>query len=154
MAHKFLLRMDHGGRLQTDFPADSAGLHVIDADQRGQAWFFIGYPIAFLAHLHLATGEGSVLSDALRYLDFARHCGERLIAEHFAHKVAWGAAELARASRTPEHLALSTQIAGRLIAAQDGSGSWMADQAICTRIDQSAEVAIWLLEICGCIQRA
>ena len=154
IGHRFLLRMAQGGRLQTDFPAEAAGLHVIDADQPGQAWFFIGYPMAFLARLYLATGESGFLSGAVRYFDFARRCGERLIAEHFAHKVAWGAAELGRASGDPEHLALSVQIADRLLAAQDASGSWLADQAECTRFDQSAEVAIWLLEICGRAWRA
>jgi hypothetical protein len=154
IGHRFLLRMAHGGQLQTDFPAEAAGLHVIDAEQPGQAWFFIGYPIAFLARLSLATGDLGFLSSASRYFDFARRCGERLVAEHFAHKVAWGAAELGRASGDPEHLALSARIAERLIAAQDASGSWLADQPPCTRFDQSAEVAIWLLEICARAARA
>jgi hypothetical protein len=149
--HRFLLRMEHGGRLHTDYPAEAAGLHVIHADQPGQAWFFIGYPMAFLARLYLATGERDFLSGASRYFDFARRCGKPLIAEHFAHKVAWGAAELGRASGNPEHLALSAKVVDRLMAAQDASGSWLADQAVCTRFDQSAEVAIWLLEICGCV---
>jgi hypothetical protein len=147
--HRFFLRVERGGGLQTDFPAAAAGLHTINADQQGQAWFFIGYPMAFLARLYLATGDPEFLSGAVRYFDFARRCGERLVAEHFAHKVAWGAAELGRASGSPEHLALSAQIADRLIAAQDAGGSWLADQAACTRFDQSAEVAIWLLEISG-----
>jgi hypothetical protein len=34
-----------------------------------------------------------------------------------------------------------------LVAAQDSDGTWMADQPHHTRVDQSAEVAIWLLEI-------
>jgi hypothetical protein len=71
------------------------------------------------------------------------------LAEHFAHKVAWGSAELGRATGNVEHLPLSARIAERLIAAQDASGSWLADQLPCARFDQSAEVAIWLLEICG-----
>ena len=152
--HRFLLRMAQGGRLQTDFPAEAAGLHVIDGNQPGQAWFFIGYPMAFLAGLSLATGDRGFLFSASRYFDFAHRCGERLVAEHFAHKVAWGAAELGRVTGDPEHLALSARIAERLIAAQDASGSWLADQAPCTRFDQSAEVAIWLLEICGRARRA
>lgn len=150
---RFLLRMGRGARLQTDFPAEAAGLHVVDPEQAGQAWFFIGYPIAFLARLSLATGDPGFLSGASRYFDFARRCGERLVAEHFAHKVAWGAAELGRVTGDPEHLALSARIAERLIAAQDASGSWLADQVSCTRFDQSAEVVIWLLEICGRARR-
>ena len=33
------------------------GLHVVAADQPGQAWFFIGYPMTFLAHLYRADGD-------------------------------------------------------------------------------------------------
>jgi hypothetical protein len=60
---------------------------------------------------------------------------------------AWGAAGLARVSGNPDHGALSRRIAERLIAAQGENGSWMPDQPMHTQLDQSAEVAIWLLEI-------
>lgn len=144
---RFFLRMAGSGALQTDFPAKAAGPHVIAADQPGQAWFFIGYPMAFLARLYRATGESTHLSTARGYLDFARRCGPHLVGEHFGHKVAWGAAELAGATGDPEPRALSAKIARNLIAAQERDGGWMAGQPIHTRLDQSAEVAIWLLEI-------
>ena len=54
---RFFLRMTGAGLLETEFPADAAGLHVIAAGQPGQAWFFIGYPMAFLTRLFRATGE-------------------------------------------------------------------------------------------------
>jgi hypothetical protein len=153
IGHRFLLRMALGGGLQTDFPAEAAGLHMIDAEQPGQAWFFIGYPIASLARLALATGDRGFLFSASRYFDFAHRRGERLVAEHFARKVARGAAELGPVTGDPEHLALSARIAQRLIAARDASGSWLADQARCARFDRSAEVATWLLEIDGLTRR-
>jgi hypothetical protein len=87
---RFYLRMSRSGELQTEFPAEIAGLSVIDAGQTGQAWFFIGYPMAFLARLYLMTGAQSFLRSACRYFDFAHRCGEHLVNEHFAHKVAWG----------------------------------------------------------------
>jgi hypothetical protein len=144
---RFFLRMVEPGAVQTDFPAEAAGLHVIAADQPGQAWFFIGYPMAFLAHLYRATGESEHLSTARGYLEFAGRCAPHLVGEHFAHKVAWGAAELASVTGDAAPRALSTEIAGHLIAAQETDGGWMAGQPVHTRLDQSAEVAIWLLEI-------
>jgi len=143
----FFLRMTGAGGLQTDFPAEAAGLHVIVADQPGQAWFFIGYPMAFLARLYRATGDSEHLSTAQGYFDFAQRCAPHMVGEHFAHKVAWGAAELARATGEIAPRALSAEILGYLIAAQDSDGTWMADQSMHTCFDQSAEVAIWLLEI-------
>ncbi|MGA7980009.1 MAG: hypothetical protein WCA32_07245 [Chromatiaceae bacterium] len=61
---RFYLRMSRSGELQTEFPAEIAGLSVIDAGQTGQAWFFIGYPIAFLARLYLVTRAQRFLKSA------------------------------------------------------------------------------------------
>jgi len=141
------LRIAGDGRLQTDFPSELAGLHVIAAHQPGQAWFFAGYPIAFLARLHRATGEAGHLGSAEGFLEFVERCAPRMTSEHFAHKVAWGAAELAALTGNEAARRLRTDIAGNLVAAQDGEGTWMADQPLHTRVDQSAEVAIWLLEV-------
>jgi len=81
--------------LQTDFPPEAAGLHVIAADLPGQTWFFIGYPMAFLTRLYMATGEPHHLLTARGYFGFAQRCAPHMIGEHPAHKVGWGAAELA-----------------------------------------------------------
>jgi hypothetical protein len=143
----FFLRMTGAGMLQTDFPAETAGLHVIAADQPGQAWFFIGYPMAFLTRLFRVTGEPQDLASARGYFDFAERCASCMLGEHFAHKVAWGAAELARVTGDAAPRALGAEITKNLIAAQDRHGSWMGNQPSHTRLDQSAEVAIWLLEI-------
>jgi hypothetical protein len=95
------------------------------------------------------TGTQTFLRSGCSYFGFARRCGDHLVNEHFAHKVAWGAAELARATGNPDHLGLSTRITERLIVAQAANGTWMSGQPMHTRLDQSTEVAIWLLEICG-----
>jgi hypothetical protein len=144
---RFFLRMNGAGILKTDFPAEAEGLHVIIAEQPGQAWFFIGYPTAFLTRLFRATGEPQVLDTARGYFEFARRCSSCMIGEHFAHKVAWGAAELASVTGDASHWALGAEITRKLIATQDREGIWMGDQPPHTRLDQSAEVAIWLLEI-------
>ena len=144
---RFYLRMTGAGALRTDFPAQAAGLHVVAADQPGQAWFFIGYPMAFLSRLYRANGDPACLETARGYFAFAERAAPHLVAEHFAHKVAWGAMELAAVTGEAAPRRLSDAIARHLIAAQDSSGTWMADQPAYTRFDQSAEVAIWLLTI-------
>jgi len=146
---RFYLRIAGSGKVQTDFPAEAAGLHLIAADQPGQAWFFIGYPIALLARLYRATGETEYLAIAQGYFAFVERCAPCMLTEHFAHKVAWGAAELAYATHDEAAHRLSAEIARHLVAAQNSDGTWMADQPMHTRVDQSAEVAIWLLEIAG-----
>jgi hypothetical protein len=144
---RLFLRMTGDAKLQTEFPAEAAGLHVVEAAQPAQAWFFVGYPMAFLARLFRATGEQQHLDAARGYFDFARRGAPRMVGEHFAHKVAWGAAELASLTGDAAHWRLAAEISERLIAAQDPDGVWMADQPAHTRMDQSAEVATWLLEI-------
>lgn len=144
---RFYLRMAEDGTLQTEFPREAAGLYMVAADQPGQAWFFIGYPMAFLSRIYRATGEARHLAAAREYFAFAQRCTPNLFAEHFAHKVAWGSAELASVTGDPAPRALSAEIARHLVAAQDADGTWMSDQPLHTQVDQSAEVAIWFLEI-------
>jgi hypothetical protein len=144
---RFFLRMAGAGLLEIDFPEAAAGLHVIAAEQPGQAWFFIGYPMAFLTRLFRATGDPEDLETARGYFDFARRCAPRMLGEHFAHKVAWGAVELASVTGDASHWALGAQISKKLIEAQDHDGLWMGNQPPHTHLDQSTEVAIWLLEI-------
>ncbi|MGB5834668.1 MAG: hypothetical protein WBG92_22140 [Thiohalocapsa sp.] len=46
-----------------------------------------------------------------------------------------------------QHWAVVNEILPHLIAAQTTDSAWVAGQVMHTRVDQSAEVAIWLLEI-------
>jgi hypothetical protein len=144
---RFFLRMNARGELQTEYDEDAAGLHVIETHQPGQAWFFIGYPMAFLARLYQASGDTGYLAAARGYFAFSTRCADNMVGEHFAHKVAWGAAELARASGDATPRELSDAIVRQLLAKQGDDGTWMRHQPLHTRVDQSAEVAIWLLEI-------
>ncbi|MEB3166063.1 MAG: hypothetical protein VKO65_05260 [Cyanobacteriota bacterium] len=144
---RLFLRMTGDQQLVSEFPDETAPLYVVDAHRPGQAWFFIGYPIAFLCRLHQATGEPEALKAARAYGAFAEACRPRMVAEHFAHKVAWGAAELAAATGEASPRSLCEDIVGHLLMAQGESGDWMGEAPLSTRLDQSAEVAIWLLEI-------
>jgi hypothetical protein len=141
-----LLRMDQGGELIADFTQEQAFVHKVLARGQGQGWFFVGYPIAFLGLLYRATGRAEALDGARAYLEFALRC-PGLPDEHFAHKVAWGASIVGEITREPRYLALCEAIARQLIANQAEDGLWLPDQAPQVRYDQSAEVALWLLEI-------
>ncbi|MGK4006204.1 hypothetical protein WMF31_26530 [Sorangium sp. So ce1036] len=143
---RLYLRRSKGGDLVTSYPPEQAALHVVEARRPGQAWFFVGYPIAFLTQLYRATGRRRYLRGARRYVKFARRCGA-LPSEHFGHKVGWGSALFARASGSPGARRLAAAVATNLLAAQAADGGWLPDAPLVNRLDQSAEVAQWLLEI-------
>jgi hypothetical protein len=107
----------------------------------------IGYPIAFLAKLYEATAEKVYLKAARDYLDFALSCDDNLRSSPTSHKVAWGAAVLARITSDPHCTELAVTIADHLLAIQDPSGAWLVDQPAHTTFDQTAEISIWLQEI-------
>ncbi|MEX1323772.1 MAG: hypothetical protein AB1Z21_06190, partial [Synechococcaceae cyanobacterium] len=109
-ASRLYLRMTPEGQLKTEFPLEAAPLHCVEAGAPGQAWFFLGYPMAFLCRLHQATGEAAPLPTARGYGAFAEACAPRMVAEPFAHKVAWGCAELAAATGEAAPRALSEAI--------------------------------------------
>lgn len=141
------LRLTPEGKLITDFPADAAIFFVVSAKQPHQAYFMIGYPIAFLGKLYQATGEARYLNTARDYLDFALTCHDNIRSFHFSHKVAWGAAIIANLTKETKYLELATDIADYLLSIQESSGAWLTDQPAHTSFDQTAEIAIWLKEI-------
>ena len=143
----FYLRMNDTGDLITDYAEDTAIFHHVSVLQPNQAYFMIGYPIAFLAKLFLATENTAYLDTASRYLDFAMCCHESIVSFHFSHKVAWGAAIVAGLTRKAEYFNFSKSIVEYLLSIQDGSGGWLQDQPPDISFDQTAEIAIWLREI-------
>lgn len=126
---------------------DTSLLHVVRPDVPDQAYFMLGYPMAFLAKLHQVTGAPDALAAARGYAEFAFSCGENLVNSLQAHKVAWGAAVLARTTGERRYAALATAIADNLMAKQAADGSWSPDKPAINHFDDTAEVALWLLEI-------
>lgn len=149
----FCLRIDDGGELVTDFAQEAAMFHRVSAVEPQQAYFMIGYPIAFLGKLHMATGASGYLEAATRYLDFAMGCHESIRAFHFSHKVAWGAAVVAGLTGEAAYSEFSRSIADYLLSIQDASGAWLKDEPAHTAYDQTAEIAIWLREIASELAR-
>ena len=143
----FYLRMNDGGELLTDFAQEAALFHRVSAVEPQQAYFMIGYPIAFLGKLHMATGVSGFLEAATRYLAFAMGCHESIRTFHFSHKVAWGAAVVAGLTGEATFSEFSRSIADYLLSIQDASGAWLKDEPAHTAYDQTAEIAIWLREL-------
>jgi hypothetical protein len=146
-AARVLLRMDGRGELVREFEPERAVTHQIEAQAGGQAWFALGYPVAFLGLLHRVTTSGEALRAARGYLEFAQAC-PTLPDEAPAHAVAWGAALLGEIAQSPRYFDMSVAIARNLIAAQGAGGLWgEAELEPPTCFDLSAETALWLLEI-------
>jgi hypothetical protein len=143
----FYLRISHDSQIITDFPADSALFFVVNSEQPNQAYFMLGYPIAFLGKLYQATGELLFLETAKNYLDDALCCENNIRTFYFSHKVAWGAAIIANLTQDKQYLELATDIADYLVSIQDKSGGWLLDEAPYISFDQTAEIALWLREI-------
>ena len=130
--------------------------HLVNRTEPDQAYFMLGYPIAFLARLAELTGDRGNLRTAHDYLDFALSCEGNLRTSPLSHKVAWGAAVLGRVAQAPQSLALALaeQITTFLLEIQDASGAWLPAEPPHTTFDQTAEIAIWLQEIAVELARA
>lgn len=145
----FDLRLDGEGNLISAFPAEAAMFYRVSATLPQQAYFMIGYPMAFLGKLYQATGDDAHLATARHYLDFALSCGDAIRRCHYSHKVAWGAAVLAKLCADEKAAELALSIARYLLDAQGPNGMWLPDEPPLVSLDQTAEVAIWLREIAG-----
>ena len=124
-------------------------LAVLRSAEPQQAYFMVGYPIAYLALLYQASGEQSFLTGASRYLDFAARCSG-VESFHFSHKVAWGATLYAGITGDERAKTLSGAIVTHLLSLQSSDGGWHPEQPLTFRLDQTAEIALWLTEIAAC----
>ena len=145
----FYLRMNDSGHLVTEYSGDAALFHKVSSLEPDQAYFMIGYPIAFLGKLYMAGGTSEYLDTAVRYLDFAMGCHSSIRAFHFSHKVAWGAAIVAGLTKEAKYTDFAESIVDYLLSIQDASGAWLKSEPAHTSFDQTAEIAIWLREIDG-----
>jgi hypothetical protein len=149
---RLLLRMDAAGEFIVDWPAEAASVHVVDSSKPDQAWFFIGYPIAFLVMLANATGNSANLArahlaTAKAFAGFADRCRDALIDDHHAHAVAWGLGLLTKVSGEAKHRELAHAIAQRMIERQSDAGTWFDASPDLERVDRSVEAALCLFEL-------
>lgn len=143
---RFYLRIDDNESLLTKFSEKIELFFNVSATQPNQAYFMIGYPIAFLGILYRATGDDICLKTGQKYLEFASKCSG-IDSFHFSHKVAWGAAIIANLTKDIEDAKISTNIADYLLSIQAEDGAWFKDEPAYISFDQTAEIAIWLREI-------
>lgn len=143
----FYLRLDNNGELINNYAIEQEIFYQVSAVKPLQAYFMIGYPIAFLGKLYQASNEDSYLDGARKYLDFALGCHENIKEFHFSHKVAWGAAILANLTKETKYLDFTKSIVDYLLSIQDTRGAWLTDEPPHVCFDQTAEIAIWLREI-------
>ena len=145
----FYLRLRDDGELITDFADESSMFFLVSATQPNQAYFMLGYPIAFLGKLSAATNDSQYVETAKAYLEFLLGCKGNLRTFHYSHKVAWGAAILENITKDNRYAELARNIADYLAQTQSQDGRWLQDEPASTFFDQTAEIAIWMREICS-----
>ncbi|MDJ0657961.1 MAG: hypothetical protein QNJ42_00565 [Crocosphaera sp.] len=143
----FYLRINQKQQLITEFSQDVSVFYCVSTFEPNQAYFMIGYPIAFLGKLYLATQNNHYLEIAQNYLDFAEQCNPNIRTFYFSHKVAWGASIVANLTQESQYRNLAFDIADYLVSLQNNEGMWLKDEPNFTSFDQTAEIAIWLREI-------
>ena len=143
----FFLRLNDKGNLITEFPEESALFFFVSTTQPNQAYFMLGYPIAFLGKLYSATQDSHYLDTAKEYLERLLTSQGNLRTFHYSHKVAWGSAMISKFTKDPKYTELATSIADYLVTTQNPDGRWLTDQPAYTFFDQTAEIAIWMKEI-------
>lgn len=135
------------GDVITDIPADLAPFYVIKKNVPSQLYFFLGYHAIFLIKLYLATKESRYLDNAIAMLDFALSCHESICMFSFSHKVMYAAALLGAMTKMAKYRRLAIAIGEYLVSIATEDGLFCAEMDIVDQADQSAEIAIWLLEV-------
>jgi len=148
-------RFDDEYTLLQGFAPDDPGVKlaaIIDGKEPNQCWWSLGYPVAFLAHLHARSGDPRYLDTAEVILDFVRRCHGDARASIISHKVMWGAGLVGNLTGKREHWDLVRDIAGHIVdvgQAEDGrvlNWGWERGTAYgeAQIIDQTGEIAYWL----------
>lgn len=144
LATGFYLRMDWKGRIIKDYPAEMEVFYLVSATQPNQAYFFVGYPIAYLGLLSRATGDDRYQQGANDYLNFALSTTGNIRSFFFAHKVAWGAAINAKNTGNPVYAQLARDICDHLVSIQQPNGQFLPELGVFGSYDQTSEIALWL----------
>ena len=140
----FYLRIDSQGKPIKTFPKDSAVFYLISSKEDNQAYFFVGYPIAYLGLLYRATGDQRYQEGANAYLDYAMSISGNIRSFFFAHKVGWGAAICAKNTGNPDYAQFARQIADYLVSIQQANGQFLPELGVFSSYDQTSEIALWL----------
>jgi hypothetical protein len=140
----FYLRMDWKDRLIKEYPADMAVFYFVSATESNQAYFFIGYPIAYLGLLYRATGDERYQVGANKYLDWALSTTGNIRSFFYAHKVGWAASICANNTGNQAYAQLARDIADHLVSIQQSNGQFLPELGTFGSLDQTSEIALWL----------
>lgn len=144
----FLLRMAGStGELVTKFPDDQANFYRLSRTEKNQLHFLLGYPVFFLYFLRQATGEDKYIQTAEKILSFVLKCDESMYTFFLSHKAAFGAGLVSKATGKVDYKDLCQRIVSHLLTLQTSEGDFVKDLPLLARLDQSAEIAVWLREL-------
>lgn len=144
LASGFYLRVDWKGRPIKEFPPELAVFYYVSATDPNQAYFFVGYPIAYLGLLYRATGEQKYQDGANAYLDWGMATTGNIRSFFFAHKVGWGASICAKNTGNPAYAQMARDIGDYLVSIQQANGQFLPELGVFSSYDQSSEIALWL----------
>jgi len=150
------LAFDPSGSAITTVPEGKGeGLYMVKTDQPRQLYFYLGYPMAFLARLYQATGEARYLEGARQYFAYHKNCSSDVFSSWPSGKSGWGAAVLHTLTGEEEHGRAAETLADFLLHTQSPDGFWfnarsyarVEDQPPAVTFDVTAEFVVWLSSI-------
>lgn len=146
LTNGFFLRLDENDHLITDYPSDMSWAYIVKKNEPKQAYFMIGYPIAFLTFLYEKTNEMKYLKCAKDLMNFALSCHEDVYSSNMSHKLAWAAALLLQHDdqSKEKYLNLIERVFESFARQQSEDG--LLPGSINTTYDESSETAYWFLE--------
>lgn len=158
-------RFDDDFNLLTSFAPDDKGVKlaaIVDGTKPAQCWWSLGYPVAFLAHLHSRTGEASYLQTAESILEFVGRCHPDSRNTIIAHKIMWGASLVGNITGKPKYWELVNSIASHIIhegQVEDGRVlNWGWERGTpygeAQVVDQTGEIAYWFYVVARQIEKA
>jgi len=163
-------RFDDDHQLIKSWDADDKGVKlaaIVDGKEETQCWWSLGYPIAFMAHMHNMTGKPEYLQTAETILEFVGRCHPNSRNSIIAHKVMWGASLVGNITGKKEHWDIVRSVSGHIMdvgQVEDGrvlNWGWEKDaNGVGTEygeaqvIDQTCEIAYWFYVVACQLEKA
>jgi hypothetical protein len=150
------LTFSHSGSLVSSAPQGANELfHLVKTGERGQYYYYLGYPMAFLARLYQATGQERFLEGARKYFEFHEACAPDAFSSWPSGKSGWGAAILHNITGEEKYGKAAETLADFFVHTQSPDGFWfnarafarVQDQPPASIYDATAEFVVWLTSI-------
>ena len=128
---------------------------TFERKQPKQHYWLLGFFLAILSDLYLATRQKKYLDGALTMYEFSMGCQPDLYSNTLNHKFLWGCARLYRATGNPKHLETALRVADFLTDIQDPEGTWWHRDFVPTReqqgyggtVDCTSQFCTWLIKL-------